>query len=300
LSTQKILITGGSGFLGRHLIHRLAEKNYHSSILTRKETSSAHEFFWNPEKSEIDQNAFHQVDTIIHLAGTNLGEGRWTTGRKKEIINSRVQGATLLFNSLSSRSHSVKTFISASAIGIYGDTGEELIDENHLASNDFLAETCLQWEAAANKFSDIGIRVVILRIGIVLAKDGGALQQLALPVKLFAGTQLGTGKQIMSWIHIDDLCSVFLKTVEDEMMTGVYNAVAPNPVNNKEFLKSLAHVLHRPVWPIAVPSTILKILLGEKSMIVLNGQRVSSIRIQQTGFNFRFVNLESALQNIYK
>jgi len=300
LSAQKILITGGSGFLGKHLIDRLAEKNCHVNILTRQKAAKFPEFYWSPEKNEIDLKAIDQVETIIHLAGANLGEGRWTATRKKEIIDSRVQSASLLFNSLSSISHSVKTFISASAIGIYGDTYDEWIDENHSPSDNFLSETCLQWESVANRFLEIGIRVVILRIGIVLSKDGGALPQLALPVKLFAGSPLGTGNQYMSWIHINDLGSVFLKAIEDKNMSGVYNAVAPNPVANKEFIKTLAHLFHRPVWPFAVPVFILKILLGEKSMIVLEGQRVTSKKIQDLGFKFQFENLEAALKNIYK
>ena len=243
--------------------------------------------------------AFQKTDTIIHLAGTGIADGRWTEKRKKEIIDSRVKSADLIFETLKANAHHVKTFISASAIGIYGDCKDEWIDETYPAAPDFLGETCKVWEAAANKFSTLGIRVVIFRIGIILAKDEGALPQMARPVKLFAGSPLGSGKQFMSWIHVTDLCRVFLKAVEEERMTGVYNAVAPNPVTHREFIKSLTKVLHRLFIPIPVPAFILRLILGEKAKIVLDGQRVSSKKIRDTGFRFQFEKAEDALKNIF-
>jgi uncharacterized protein (TIGR01777 family) len=211
-----------------------------------------------------------------------------------------VKSAALIFETLKANPHEIKTFISASAIGIYGDGGDEWVDEAHPASSDFLGETCKQWEAAANQFSEIGIRVVIIRIGIILSKDGGALPQMSRPIKIVGGSPLGSGKQFMSWIHIDDLGRIFLKAIEDEQMHGIYNAVAPDPVTNKEFIKLLTRTLHRPFFPMHVPSVMLKLILGEKAKMVLNGQRVSSVKIQGTGFEFQFNKLEDALNDVYR
>ncbi len=300
MTSKKILITGGSGLLGNHLTELLLEKNHRVAILSRNKADNQNSFHWNVENKFIDPKAFEKTDTIIHLAGAGIADKRWTVKRKTEIIDSRVKSAELLFEKLKSTSHQVKIFISASAIGIYGDCGDEWMDETHSSTSDFLGETCTQWEASANKFSEIGIRVVILRIGIVLAKDGGALPQMAQPIKLLVGSPLGSGKQFMSWIQIDDLCSAFLKAVEDEKMIGVYNAVAPVPVTNKEFVKALAKVLNRPFLPIRVPGFVLKLILGEKAKIVLDGQRVSAKKIRDAGFRFQFEKVEDALNNIFQ
>jgi uncharacterized protein (TIGR01777 family) len=292
-----ILITGGTGLIGNHLRELFREKKFGIAVLSRNPSGKEGNFLWDIDNSFIDPKAFRETNTIIHLAGTSISDGRWTEKRKKEIIESRVKSAELIFKMLRGNPRQVKTFISASAIGIYGDCGDAWVDETHLAAPDFLGETCKQWEAAANKFSATGIRVVILRIGIILAKDGGALPQMKRPVKLAGGSPLGNGNQFMSWIHIDDLCGAFLKAVEDERMHGVYNAVAPNPIANRIFMRSLAKVLHRPFLPIHVPALVLKWVLGEKAKIVLDGQRVSSKKIQEAGFRFQFENIEEALLN---
>jgi len=235
------------------------------------------------------------------ILGKALGGacGGFTSG-KKEIIDSRVKSGDLLFDKLKHGSHTVKTFISISGIGIYGNSGDRWVDESSPASDDFLGDVCKAWEAVANKIASLNIRTVIMRTGVVLDKDEGALPIIAKPVKLFAGAALGSGKQYMSWIHVDDLCSIFLKASEDNSMQGVYNAVAPDPQTNKEFTKILANVLKKPLIFPAVPAFALKLILGEKASIVLEGQRVSCKKILSTGFQFRFAELENALKDIYK
>jgi len=300
MSSPKILITGGSGSIGKHLRKIFAQNNYHAKILTRNQHPGQDGFHWNLDSNYIDPKAFDETGTIIHLAGANLNDGRWTAKRKKEIIDSRVKTAALIFEKLKSTSHEVRTFISASGTGIYGNTGDVEVNETSASGNDFSAEVCRQWEEEAKKFSGIGIRVVILRVGPVMAKESGALPELALPVKFFGSAPLGTGKQVMSWIHLEDACAAYLKAVEDTTMQGVFNVVAPNPVSNRDLMKAFAKILHRPFWPFHIPSFALELLLGEKAGIALGGQRVSSKKIQQAGFKFQFENIESALSDLLK
>jgi len=296
---NKVLITGGSGFIGRHLQQTLKAHNYEVAILSRNPPIKQSAFHWDIDKGEFDTRALEQTNTIIHLAGANIGGRRWTEKRKKEIIESRTKSAEFLFEKLSSTPHKVKTFISASAIGIYGDGGDECVDENHPHGTNFLATTCEQWEAAARKIESVGIRVVILRFGIVLAADGGALPVMAKPVKLFVGAPLASGQQYLSWIHIDDLCGLMIFAMEKQTMKGVYNGVTSNSVTNKEFTKQLGYALHRPVWPFSVPSIFLKLILGEMATMIIEGQRVSNKKILAEGFNFKFQDLKTALTDIY-
>jgi len=297
---QKILLSGGSGLLGNKIREEFFKSGIQSAILSRNPSNNADAFYWDPEKNKIDSNAFNGISTIIHLAGTSLAEGRWTAERKKKIIDSRVHSADLLFRQLKEKKHDVRTFISASAIGCYGNNGDREMNESADYANDFLGETCRQWENAARRFEQLDIRVIILRIGIVLSREGGALPPLALPVKLFAGAPIGSGKQYMSWIHIVDLARIFVHALENTEMKGVYNAVAPNPVRHKTFMKELAHTFHRPLWPFNVPGWIIKQLLGEKAILVLDGQNVSSEKVKASGFEFGFPELSPALKNIYK
>lgn len=298
---MNILITGGTGFLGKHLISRFQENGHAVSVLSRSfiNAKGINSVYWNPAGEKMDENALQNAECIIHLAGASLADGRWTKARKKEIIDSRVKSGELLYNHLKKNKHHVKTVISASAIGIYGNSGDAWMEESVKPSTDFPGKVCETWEAVAHKIASLGIRVVIVRIGIVLAKDGGALPVLAKPVKLYAGAALGSGRQYMSWIHIDDLCSIFLKASEDSTMQEAYNAVAPRPETNSEFTKTLAHVLRRPLILPNIPAFALKLLLGEKAIIVLDGQRVSSKKIESTGFQFRFPELSETLKNIY-
>ena len=256
-------------------------------------------FPMDPAQDFIEEEALRDISCVINLAGVSLAEGRWTRIRKQEIINSRIQSTEFLFYKLKSMRHSVEAFISASAVGYYGSHHDELVDESFPAGKDFLATCCLYWEEAARKISSLGIRTAIFRIGIVLSKDGGALPLLALPVKLFAGAPLGSGKQFLSWIHHNDICRIILKAAEDKNINGIYNAVAPAPITNKEFMKVLAQIFHRPMFLPAVPSVLLKLVLGEKASTVTEGQRVSCKKILDTGFIFQFPDLQSAFENIY-
>ena len=298
---MNILLTGGTGFLGKHLITHFQEDGNALSVLSRSplNTKNVKSFYWNPAEAKIDEQALQESECIIHLAGASLAEGRWTGERKREIIDSRVKSGELLFEQLKRNKYSVRTFISASGVGIYGNTGNEWRDESAVPSNDFIGEVCKKWEEVANKIASLGIRVVILRIGIVLAIDGGALPVLAKPVNFFAGAALGSGHQYMSWIHIHDLCRIFLQASKDDFMQGVYNAVAPKPKTNAEFTKALALVLRKPLFLPHVPAFALRFLLGEKASIVLDGQRASSKKIMSTGFQFQFAQLNEALKNIY-
>jgi uncharacterized protein len=297
---MKILIAGGTGFIGRHLSEVFKRKNYEVSILSRHPNrETGNDFYWNPGKNELDENAFKEVDCIINLAGANIGTKRWTEKRRKEILESRVKSTELLFEKLKSIPNTIKVLISPSAVGYYGNTHDEWIDENHEAGKDFLADVCRQWEQAVLKIATFGIRTVILRKGIVLDKKEGALPVMALPVKLFAATPVGSGRQYISWIHIDDACRLYLKAVEDETMKGIYNAAADNPVTNTDFTKALARSLHRPFLNLPVPVTLLKIFLGEKGEIVTKGQRVSNEKIRQSGFQFQYADIQSALNAIY-
>lgn len=297
----RILITGGTGLIGTRLSELLIDQGYEVAHLSRQANPYAHykTFRWDLDQEYIDDNVLGYADYIINLAGASVAEGKWTPQRKKEILESRVKGINLLQKCLSKTSHHVKAFISASAIGIYGDTGNHLVIEESKHGTDFLASVTEQWENAASYLQDLHIRTCIFRIGIVLSNKGGALPQMAKPVKLMAGAPLGSGKQYISWIHIDDLCHLFIQAIEDTRYKGVYNAVAPNPVTNEEFTKALAEVMHKPLTGLKVPAFGLKMMLGEMSEVVLEGQRVSCDKILKMGFTFEYNTIYEALESFY-
>ena len=298
----KILITGGSGLIGSRLSEMLIDQGYEVAHLSRTPGKFSHykTFRWDVEGGFIDDSAITYADYIIHLAGAGLSDEKWTSERKKEILRSRVDSTNLLRNSLQRKTHHVKGFISGSAIGIYGNSGDQVVSEESTYADDFLAQVCKAWEAAAWQVKDLGIRTVIMRTGIVLSDQGGALPQLARPIRLLAGAPLGSGRQYMSWIHIDDLCRLFIRAIEDPQFEGVYNAVAPHPVTNKEFTKELAEVMHKPLVLPKVPSFAIHLVMGEMSEVVLTGQRVSANKVLQTGFTFEYNFLDEALKSFYK
>ncbi|SDL66327.1 hypothetical protein SAMN05421823_107190 [Catalinimonas alkaloidigena] len=297
---MNVLITGGTGLIGRRLTTLLQEAGHHVMHLSR----SAHSYEvptyrWQPERGFVEQAALQQAHALVHLAGANVGEGWWTDQRKKEIISSRVQSAAVLHNALATTPHTVRSFISASGISIYGkNTGDRWVAEDAPAANDFLAYVVQRWEAAADSFKSLGMRVVKLRIGIVLSNEGGALPQLALPVRLGAGAPLGSGDQYMPWIHLDDLCRLFIMALENDQMQGVYNAVGPEPVTNTAMTQAIAKVLHRPLWAPAIPAFALRTVLGEKADIALSGNRVSNQKIADLGFTYQHPDLTEALRNL--
>ena len=299
--SRKVLITGGTGMIGTRLAEMLIDGGYEVALLSRTPGNNRYPSFrWEPLAGTIDEAAVPYADYIINLAGSSVSDGKWTQERKREILSSRLAGTQLIAQELHKNQHHVRAFVSASAIGIYGDRDAELLTEQTApAANDFLADVCKQWENAAEYVAQDGIRTAIFRIGIVLSPEGGALVPLARTVKLMAGAPLGSGKQYMSWIHLDDLCRLFMQALEEPRWEGIYNAVAPHPVTNKQFTETLAEVLHRPLVLPKVPEFGLKLMMGEMSEIVLASQRVSAEKALSQGFTFEYPALKPALESFY-
>lgn len=301
---MKVLITGGTGLIGSRLAELLVAVGNEVALLSREPGRGGpyRTFQWDPTAGTIDPAAVPYAEVIVNLAGANVGEGRWTDARKKELLASRLDSLALLGRELAKPGHRVQVVLSASAIGIYGDTGARLVtEETPLASPtaDFLAAVCQQWEQAAVPIAALGIRLVTPRIGVVLSAKGGALLPLARTVKLGIGAALGSGQQYLSWIHIDDLCHLFIAMLTDDAWQGPYNAVAPYPATNEAFNEVLAEVLHRSLLLPKVPAFALKLALGEQSGIVLAGQRVSGEKVLARGFEFEYPVLRGALKALY-
>jgi uncharacterized protein (TIGR01777 family) len=298
---KTILITGGTGLIGSKLSSLLISKGYQVRHLSRNPVSSEliKAYYWDLNKSTIDQQAFEGVDAIIHLAGAGIADEKWSSKRKKEIVNSRVDSTQLLFDYVSKMQKPIQTFIAASATGIYPNSPTKLFNENAHAATGFLGDCCTQWEEKIAQFESIGIRTVKLRTGIVLAKTGGALPKMANPIKLGVGSAIGNGQQWMSWIDEDDLVNMYLYALENKSLNGAYNAVSPEPCSNEAFTKTLAKTLHRWILLPKVPAFFIKILLGEMSIIVLGSTKVSAEKILAAGFEFKFENLAKSLDKIY-
>ncbi len=296
---ETILITGGTGLIGKHLSNLLRTKNYNIAILSRSTSGNPNAYFWDIEKDFIEQKAIEQADYIIHLAGAGIADERWTKKRKKELIDSRVNSTQLLYEKVVKFNPNLKGFIAASGIGYYGSvTSEKIYTENDAAGTDFLATTCKLWEKESMKFDAINIRTVILRTGIVLSKDGGAYEKISKPIKIGVGAPLGSGKQYMPWIHITDLCNMYLNAIENNELHGIYNAVAPEHVTNKEFTYRVALSLNKKIRLPNVPSLVLRALLGKLAVILLEGARVSAEKIIATKFKFKYASLKEALKEI--
>jgi len=298
----KVLLTGGNGLIGKHLCKKLQEKGYIVAILSRKKnvSSETQVFTWDLEKMTIENEAIEFADYIVHLAGENIGDKRWTTKRKQQIIDSRVKTADLIFRKVKDQNKNLKAFISASAVGYYGAiTSRHIYCETDPASGDFLGDTCNKWEQSVNKFRELGLRTVIIRTAVVLTKKGGALSKLTTIARIGISSALGNGKQYMPWIHIDDLCNIYIKAIEDSQMTGPYNAVAPDQQTNKEFSRLIAQVLRKPFWFPNIPAFVLQMILGKMSGMLLKGSRISSEKIRMAGYDFQFPNLKSALFDLF-
>jgi uncharacterized protein len=298
-----ILITGASGLVGTQLTDLLLKKGYRVAHLGRSAKSGkVPSYVWNVKKRTIDAAALNGIDTIIHLAGAGVADKRWTPERKREILESRTESSLLLYETLKKEKHSVKSVISASAIGIYGFGLDDnvIMTEESKPGTDYLSDVVVQWEHAVDQIASLGIRVAKIRIGIVLSEKGGALQEMSQPIKLWVGSPLGTGRQLLSWIHINDLCEMFVKAVENNSMSGPYNAVSIHPATNREMTKVIAGVLRKPLWAPAVPAVVLRLVVGEMAQIVLNGSHISSEKIQRAGFQFQFTDLETALRDLFK
>lgn len=295
---QNILITGGSGLVGTSITKTLEAEGKKVAWLSRSPKKYAQKaFYWNPKKGELDEKAIDWADAIIHLAGAGVAEKKWTDQRKKVILNSRLESSNLLYEALKKSQNKPKAMVCSSAVGFYGfDTGEKLVFEGDPAGNDFLAGVVKEWEHATEKFQDLEIRTVIFRIGIVLAKEGGALKEMLKPP---VAAPLGSGQQYLSWIFIEDLSAMFAFALENHGLSGIYNAVGPVPVTNKILTKRAAEYKGKPFINIGVPSFALKLGLGEMANMILGGNRVSNEKIEGTGFKFQYGDLNLALKKIF-
>jgi len=304
-----ILITGGTGLLGTALSKFFTARQHQVIILTRHPRSAASNISyagWDPAKGIIDADAIQKADYIINLAGAGVADKRWSKKRKEEIVNSRVQSGALLTNALQEMPNKVKAVISISGIGWYGDDKKRNADKSYFteedpADGDYLGETCVQWEQAIQPVTALNKRLVIFRCGVVLSAAGGAFTEFQKPVRWGLATIFGLGRQIISWIHIEDVCRMFLYAIENEKIQGIYNATGPQPVTNKNFILTLARKMKgRFFIPIYVPSFVLKIVLGELSVEILKSAMVSCEKISATGFHFLYPSLQVAIDDLVK
>lgn len=306
LGMQTVLITGGTGMVGLSLTNLLLAKGYQVIVLTRqkKQSSRAHFSYaqWDINRGWIDPEAIAAADYMIHLAGEGVADKRWTAARKKAILDSRVDTSNLIVKTLKAIPNKVKAVVAASAIGWYGpDTSTS--EQSGFVETDpycpgYLGDTCKLWEQSMHPIKALGIRLVTLRIGIVFNQNGGALAEFVKPAKFGMAAILGDGKQVVSWIHQQDLNRMMLYALEDEKIVGVYNAVAPDPVDNAKLTKAIAQRLHKYYIPFKVPSFILKIMLGEMSIEILKSAKVSAAKIMAAGFSFNYASMDEALDDL--
>lgn len=298
---QNVLLTGGTGFIGRHLTAVLIANGYTVSILSRsdrKNTTNISYYKWDLESNSIEEGAILKADYIVHLAGEGIVEKRWTEQRKKAILESRTQPIELIFSVLKNNNKTLKAFISASGIGYYGAiTSEEICTEETPAATDFLGKTCVEWEKAVDTIGALHIRTAKIRTGIVLGRNEGFLRKMTPSFKRGFGAILGTGNQYLPWIHVEDLCKIYLKMIQDNQTNGAYNAAVQDKTTNASFSNTLAKLYGYSIWLPKVPAFLLKIVLGEMSDAILKGQPASSEKIEKTGFEFQFTDLEIALSS---
>ena len=297
-----ILITGATGLVGKALVKECLSKGFNIHYLTTSKSKISSKknykgFYWNPQLDQIDPKCFEGVSTVINLAGSSIAQ-RWTKVSKSTILSSRKNALELLHSTIETHKFPIKHVISASAIGIYPDSKTRYYKEDFQGTDaSFLRTVVRSWEGALKSFKSLGVLTTALRIGIVLDANEGALPKISGPIKGYIGSALGSGEQWQSWIHIDDLVSIFLFILESEI-EGVFNAVAPNPVQQKDFVKSVAKVLKRPLFFPNVPEIVLNFALGEMSAIVLESQRVSAQKIQNLGFEYKYHELDAALNHL--
>ncbi len=294
-----VLITGAGGMVAQELSKKIS-KEFEVRFLTRKKKHE-HEFEWDVLKGTIDEKALEGVSHIIHLAGANISEKRWTKKRKEELISSRVDSAGLLLKAVRDKKMKLRSFISASGINFYGtETTEKIYTEDDMPGNDFLSEVVVLWERAADNFKEQNLaeRVVKIRTAVVLSEKDGALKKMVPTIRYGIGSALGNGKQYMPWIHIDDICSIYETALKNPDINGAYNAVAPEHTTNENLTKKIAEVLKKPLFMPNVPSFVLKLMFGELADALLKGSRASCKEIQNTGFTFRFPDLKKALEDL--
>jgi uncharacterized protein (TIGR01777 family) len=296
---MKILITGSTGLVGLVLIQSLKTKGHQVIRLVRsKPQDNETEVFWDPEKGSLNADELEGIDAAVHLAGENLAEGRWTDEKKRRIRESRVKGTRLLSETLAKLKRKPEALVSASAVGIYGSRGDELLTEQSAAGSDFLSEVCREWELATQPAGEAGVRVVNLRFGVIFSSEGGALKKMLLPYKLGVGGKLGDGRQYMSWLTIDDAVGVIEFALENESLRGPVNTVAPEAVTNYEFTKALGGVLSRPtIFP--VPAFAAHLVFGEMAdATLLSSQRVEPARLEEAGYVFKYPDIKGALKHV--
>lgn len=299
MQKDTILIAGGTGLIGTRLAEMLRTAGHEVRLLTRS-PKTPFEFYWNPAKGTIDQASLKDISVVINLAGAGIADKRWTDARKKELVESRVQSAGLLYAELEKMSERPNVYLSASAIGIYGNSGEAILQENTPpVDQSFMVGCCQQWETAADQMSQLGIRVVKFRIGVVLAQEGGALAEIIKPLRWGLGAYFGDGQAWWSWIHRDDVCRGFIWGMETPSAAGVYNLVSPNAVRGKELVIETARAMQK--WAIFMPAPAfaLRLVLGEMSAVILNSNRVSAEKIREAGFEFKWPGLIAALRDIF-
>ncbi|MBO9152376.1 TIGR01777 family oxidoreductase [Chitinophaga sp. GCM10012297] len=300
---ETVLITGGTGLVGQALTSLLLERGYQVTIFTRGKKRSDQRGLtyaqWDPARKTLDITALQAADYIIHLAGANVADSRWTAKRKQEIVDSRVESANLLFDQLRQHPNKVKKVISASATGWYGEYTGKIFTENDPAADDFLGITCKAWENSVRQMESLGKTVIILRTGIVLSLNGGAIREFRKPARFGFATVMGNGEQFVSWIHLQDLVRLYHNALLNDQLHGVYNAVAPRPVTNLQLVQSLARAMKGNSFiTVHVPAFALKLALGEMSTEVLKSVKVSSEKIQQTGFVFSYPDVDSAVEQL--
>ena len=300
---KSILITGGTGLIGTKLYKFLKEKHFNVIVLTRRESLSIENkdfVLWNPEKNILDTNKIENIDCVVNLAGESIDGSRWTNKYKKRIMDSRVISTRFLFTKLKSLKNKPKVLVSASAVGCYHEDTLNEQDETSDLNHNFLGDVVKKWEFESRKFEDIGIKTSILRIGVVLSKEGGMLRKLYPLFLLGLGVPIGSGKQILSWVHIDDMVAIIFKCI-NENLSGIFNIVAPEKINNIDFTKLLSKRISFIRLPsfIKAPKFLVRILFGEQSTLVLNGLNISSKKIEKIGYVFKFPRMDGALKNIY-
>ena len=299
---KNILIAGGTGLVGIHLSRILKDRGYNVMHLSRKPQSNGEfqAFAWDIDKGMIDEKAFQEADYIINLAGSGIADKRWTEARKKDIIDSRVNSTRLLKKYLTNMPHKVKAYLSASAIGYYGDRKDELLSEESPSGTGFLTESTVAWEDSIQEIAQTGMRTIAVRIGIVLSTEGGALPQMLIPFMFRLGVYFGDGEQWFSWIHIDDLCNIFVWAIEKDKTSGIYNGVAPQPLNNYDLTKAISKAKGGGYLMFPAPAFMLRLFMGEMADVVLNSSRVSSKHLENTGFHFKYPEAVTALKDIFQ
>ena len=294
-----IAITGGTGTVGSQLTSLLQHRGHEVRILTRNPRGRKEFYAWDPSNGEIDESVLDNCDAIIHLAGSSVAAGRWTKSRKKEILHSRVDSAQLLYRVLEEKGAKLSRMVSASAIGYFGHQRSETLTEDSSKGVGFLADVCDRWEESADRFADHGAEVFKARIGIVMSREGGFVERVSKLIRLGIGAILGSGKQITSWIHIDDLVTLLADMTEGAVPSGTYNAVAPEPVQHRTIMKGMSKRLKKPILLPNAPRFALKILFGSLSNELLSNQRVSSEKLVEAGFEFKYPQIDLALDEIY-